>query len=282
MSQAPIQKLVILTAGLGTRFFPVTKAIPKAMLPILDKPIIQLLVEEAESCGIKEIAIVISEGHESIIRHFTPNEGLEKILVTRGKTELIAEMQRVESMANFHFIVQDEPMGDGHALLCAQEFLGDEPFAVLFGDDLIDHETPALKQLLETYQSLGTPVLCTQEVKTEELSSYGVLDPGPNSENDKNLEIRGLVEKPTPAQAPSNWGIIGKYICTPQVLHTLKESQSSHPDGELRLIDAFIRMLRKGLPLHARKIQGTRFDTGSKEGWLAANLHYAKKDKILT
>ena len=276
----PVQKVVILAAGLGTRFFPMTKVVPKAMLPILNKPVIQYLVEEAIASGIREIIIVTGSGKRTIEEHFDPNYELERDLVARGKQDLLSELQKIERVAKFVYVPQIDALGDGHALLCAKELLEGEPFAVLFGDDIIDGHKPALAQLLEVYEKTGTSVLCTQRVPKENISNYGVI--GIAAQEGSRLQVASLIEKPTHKEAPSDYGIIGKYICTPDVLEALDRSLSSKPDGEIRLIDGFRTLLSEGKQIFALEVEGQRYDTGTAWGLLEANLAFAKKDQELS
>ncbi len=272
----PVRKAVILAAGLGTRFFPMTKVIPKPMLPILNKPVIQYLVEEVLASGIQEIIIVTGFGKRSIEEHFDPNYELEQDLINRGKGELLQELHTIEEQVHLAYVPQLEARGDGHALLCAKDLLGNEPFAVLFGDDIIDGPRPALAQLLEVYEKTGSSVLCTERVPKERISSYGVISPG--QIDGRQIQVTGLVEKPAPENAPSDLGIIGKYICTPNVLEALARSQSSQPDGEIRLIDGFRTLLSEGKAISALEVEGHRYDTGTPKGLLEANIAFAKKD----
>lgn len=273
-----VQKAVILAAGLGTRFLPITKAIPKAMLPILNKPVIQYLVEEAVSAGIREIIIVTGIGKRAIEEHFDPSYELEHELRSRGKEDLLEEVQKLEKAARFVYVPQNEARGDGHALLCARELLDDEPFAVLFGDDIIDGPQPALSQLLSLYKEVEAPVICTERVPKERISSYGVI--GVTSQEGRRIQVASLVEKPRPEEAPSEFGIIGKYICTPSVLEALARSEASHPDGETRLIDGFRTLLSEGNSLYAWEVEGIRYDTGTPQGLLEANIAFAKKNLL--
>lgn len=273
----PIKKVVILAAGLGTRFLPMTKAIPKAMLPILDKPVIQYLVEEALDSGIREIIIVTGMGRRAIEEHFDHSYELEHELKKRGKEELLEELERIEKKARFVYVRQENAHGDGHAILCAKDILGEEPFAVLFGDDIVDGPRPALKQLLEVYEKTASPVLCVEKVPDDKLSNYGVIQI--EKEGDSPMTVTGLVEKPAPEAAPSSYGIIGKYVCTPEILVHLEESESSHPDGEIRLIDGLRTHLEAKGQIHAITVEGTRHDTGTPLGLLEANIAFALKDQ---
>lgn len=278
----PVKKAVILAAGLGTRFLPMTKVVPKAMLPILNKPVIQYLVEEALASGIHEIIIVTGIGKRTIEEHFDPSYELEHELRSRGKEDLLEEVQKLEKAAHFVYVPQNEAKGDGHALLCAKELLDDEPFAVLFGDDIIDGPEPALTQLLSLYKETESPVLCTEHVPKERISNYGVI--GVASQEGRRIQVASLIEKPKPEEAPSNYGIIGKYICTPAVLSALirseyaQRSESQYKKEELRLIDGFRTLLAEGQALYALEVEGTRYDTGTPLGLLEANIAFAKKD----
>ena len=277
MSQK-IRKAVFPAAGFGTRFLPVTKALPKEMLPILDKPVIQYLVEEAVASGIEEIIIITGRGKRAIEDHFDHSFELEHNLVEKEKHDLLKLVQDIEKLAKFIYVRQAQPLGDGHAILCAREIVGDEPFAVLFGDDIIDSKTPALSQLIEVYNKTGTSVICTEKVAKENISSYGVIDP--LSQNGRVMEVKGLVEKPKAEDAPSNFGIVGKYICTPDIF-TFLENSTPSSQGEIKLIDGFRAMLADGQKIHALEVEGTRYDTGNKWGLLQANIAYAMKDPEL-
>lgn len=272
-----IKKVVILTAGLGTRFLPMTKAIPKAMLPILNKPVIQYLVEEAINSGIKEIVIVAGFGKRTIEEHFDRSFELEHELKKRGKLKLLNDLRKLEKKVRIFYVHQEEALGDGNAILCAEKFIQNEPFAVLFGDDIIDSKVPALKQMLQTYKKTGAPVLCVEKVNKKDLSSYGVI--GVKTQEGRLIQINSLIEKPSPKKAPSDYGIIGKYICTPEILKSLKKSTGNYKDGEIRLIDGLRTYLKSKKPIYALKVEGTRFDTGNQFGLLAANVHFAMKDK---
>lgn len=268
-----ISKAVILTAGLGTRFLPMTKVIPKAMLPIGNKPVIQYLVEEAVASGITDILFVNGRGHRMIEDHFSHSAELAEELKKAGKSDLLEELERIEKLAHFTYTIQEEPRGDGHALLLARHWVGSEPFAVLFGDDIVDGPTPALAQILQIYEKYGCPVLSIQPVEPKKITSYGVIEP--ISSNGPLHQISRLVEKPKPEEAPSNLGIIGKYICPPEIFAAIEAATPSR-DGELRLIDGLIHLLKQGNAIHALEIEGTRFDTGTQNGLLEAQNHFAK------
>ena len=266
-----IKKAVLPVAGMGTRFFPATKVIPKELLPIVDKPVIQYLVEEAVESGIEEIIFVISEGKECILQHFQEDKKLEEILEKRGKKDVLEKILPLHKMAKFSHVYQDEPRGDGHAILCAQEKVGNEPFLVLFGDDVIQNDVPAAKQLMSHFN--GESLIAVEHINKEETGSYGIIDPIHQSDN--LYQVKGMVEKPKPEEAPSNLGVIGKYICPPEIFSALK-SAKPEGDGEIRLIDGFIELL-KSQKIWACVIEGERFDTGKPEGLIAANNAFFKK-----
>ncbi len=270
----PVKKAVILCAGLGTRFFPMTKVVPKAMLPLVDRPIIQHLVEEAVASGINEILIVRGPNQEVIEEHFRPNPVLEKELRARGRMDALASIQTIGENTQIFFAVQEHALGDGHALMFAKDFVGSEPFAVLFGDDVIDSIEPGLKQLLKVYDAKGSTVLACEPVPREKIGSYGVVEPG--EREGRLATVKGLVEKPQPEDAPSNLGVVGKYVCTNDVLAALETAEAGHADQELRLIDAFIVLLKEGKNIHALEMQGDRYDTGKPEGLLQANIRLSQ------
>ncbi|MEK9132901.1 MAG: UTP--glucose-1-phosphate uridylyltransferase GalU [Patescibacteria group bacterium] len=270
-----IRKAVFPAAGFGTRFLPVTKAQPKEMLPIVDKPVIQYLVEEAVAAGIEEIIIVTGRGKRSIEDHFDYSYELEKTLVERGKSNLIKEVRKIAEMAKFVYVRQPRPLGDGHAILCAKEVIGNEPFAVLFGDDLVDSKVPAIKQLMDVYEKTGAPVMALEKIDKKNSKKYGIVDP--KKRDGRLVEIKDLVEKPDPKSAPSDLAIIGKYILTPEVLEALERAEKGK-DGEIRLINAFQLLLGK-TPLYGYEIEGRRYDTGDKLGFLEATIDYALKRK---
>lgn len=268
-----IRKAVFPAAGFGTRFLPVTKAQPKEMLPIVDKPVIQYLVEEAVASGIEEIIIITGRGKRAIEDHFDYSFELEHTLVEKNKHALLETVRKVSNLAKFVYVRQQQPLGDGHAILCAKELLGDEPFAVMFGDDIVDSKTPALKQLMNIYEETGSPVIGLTQVPKENTSSYGVVDP--KISNGRMHELKGLVEKPKPEDAPSNLAIIGKYIVTPGALKALENAKPS-PDGEIRLIDGFREFIKTD-KIFGYELEGKRYDTGNKFGLIQATIDFALK-----
>ncbi|MFA5829587.1 MAG: UTP--glucose-1-phosphate uridylyltransferase GalU [Candidatus Gracilibacteria bacterium] len=274
-----IRKAVFPAAGFGTRFLPVTKSQPKEMLPIVDKPVIQYLVEEAVASGIEEIIIVTGRGKRSIEDHFDYSFELEHTLVEKGKHSLLKEVRAISKLAKFIYVRQPMPLGDGHAILCAKEVVGNEPFAVLFGDDIVDYKVPALKQLIDVYNKTGCSVLGLQEIDPKESENYGMIKAKKGSSHDRLCEIEKLVEKPSPEKAPSNLGIIGKYIVTPEIIEALEKAKPSH-GGEIRLIDGFSQLLKKQ-KIYGYEIMGKRYDTGTKMGLITATIDFALKRKDL-
>lgn len=272
-----IRKAVFPAAGFGTRFLPVTKAQPKEMLPIVDKPVIQYLVEEAVASGIEEIIIVTGRGKRAIEDHFDYSYELEQTLVERGKRELIKEVRAIAEMAKFIYVRQPKPLGDGHAILCAKEVIGNEPFAVLFGDDLVDSRVPALKQLIDIYEKKHAPVIALEKIDKKDSKKYGIIE---SEKSEGRLHrIKSLVEKPASNEAPSNLAIIGKYILTPEIWEALERVEKGK-DGEIRLINAFQLLVGK-MPLYGYEIEGRRYDTGDKLGFLQATIDFALKRKDL-
>ncbi|MFO0781189.1 MAG: UTP--glucose-1-phosphate uridylyltransferase GalU [Candidatus Gracilibacteria bacterium] len=272
-----IRKAVFPAAGFGTRFLPVTKSQPKEMLPIVDKPVIQYLVEEAVASGITEIIIVTGRGKRSIEDHFDFSFELEHTLVEKGKHSLLKEVRDIARLAKFVYVRQPMPLGDGHAILCAKEVVGDEPFAVLFGDDIVDHKTPAIKQLMNVYEKTGSSVMALQQIDRKESESYGMIKA--KSSKGRLHEVEKLVEKPKPATAPSNLAIIGKYVVTPEIIAALEKAKPSH-SGEIRLIDGFME-LQKKQKIYGYEVEGKRYDTGTKLGLLTASIDFALKRKDL-
>ncbi len=273
---AKVRKAVFPAAGLGTRFLPATKAQPKEMLPIVDKPIIQYGVEEALHSGIQNIIIVTGRGKSAIEDHFDVSFELEYLLESRNKRNLLSIVHGISDMINVSYIRQKEALGLGHAVLRAMELVGDEPFSVVLADDLIDSETPCLRQLLDVYGFFGAPVLAVMEVPRDKISSYGCIDAEPvhhNGSTDRVYRIRDLVEKPDPSVAPSNLAIIGRYVLTPEIFDSLQAIEPGS-GGEIQLTDALKHLLRSR-PIYAYRFEGTRYDAGDKLGFLKATVEYA-------
>ncbi|HXB67535.1 MAG TPA: UTP--glucose-1-phosphate uridylyltransferase GalU [Candidatus Acidoferrales bacterium] len=273
---ATVRKAVFPAAGLGTRFLPATKAQPKEMLPIVDKPIIQYGVEEAIRSGIQNIIIVTGRGKSAIEDHFDVSFELEYLLETRKKSDLLAIVRNISDMIDVSYVRQKEALGLGHAVLRAMELVGNEPFAVVLADDLIEAGTPCLRQLLDIYNFFGAPVLAVMEVPRESISLYGCIDAEPvlhNGSSDRLFRIRDLVEKPKVEEAPSNLAIIGRYVLTPEIFGSLKAIDPG-AGGEIQLTDALRHMLRSR-PIYAYRFEGTRYDAGDKLGFLKATVEYA-------
>jgi len=269
-----IRKAIIPAAGLGTRFLPATKAMPKEMLPIIDKPGIQYIVEEAVAAGIEDILIVTGKGKRAIEDHFDSSYELEQNLLSKGKLDLLSEVQKPSELIDIHYIRQKEPRGLGHAIWCARKFIGDEPFAVLLGDDIVQSEVPCLKQMMDVYDRVQGSVLAVKKVPDDEVSRYGIVDPDPaGGDGERILKVRGVVEKPSPERAPSNVAIIGRYILTPAIFDIL-ETQDVGAGGEIQLTDAIYRLMRDE-SVYAYKFQGTRYDTGEKLGYLKTIIDFA-------
>jgi UTP--glucose-1-phosphate uridylyltransferase len=273
---AKVRKAVFPAAGLGTRFLPATKAQPKEMLPIVDKPIIQYGVEEAMQSGIQNIIIVTGRGKTAIEDHFDVSFELEYLLESRKKKELLAIVHSISDMINVSYIRQKEALGLGHAVLRASELVGDEPFATVLADDVIDAETPCIRQLLDVYSFFCAPVIAVMEVPKEAISAYGCIDGEPvhhNGSSDRVFRIRDLVEKPKASEAPSNLAIIGRYILMPEIFESLQAIDPG-AGGEIQLTDALRHMLRSR-PVYAYRFEGTRYDAGDKLGFLKATVEFA-------
>lgn len=267
-----IRKAVFPVAGLGTRFLPATKAMPKEMLPVVDKPLIQYAVEEAFASGIEQIIFVTGRNKGALEDHFDHSCELETTLKSRGKDRLFSEVQSVVPPAGtIIYTRQNEPLGLGHAIWCARDVVGDEPFAVLLADDLIRAEKPVLKQMIEAYDETQSSIIAVIEVDKEETSKYGILD----AENVGNglIRVKGLVEKPDPEVAPSNIAIIGRYILTPQIFRLLGEKKFG-AGGEIQLTDAMAKLLKQQ-GIYGYRFKGTRFDCGDKAGFQMANIAYS-------
>jgi len=279
---AKVRKAVFPAAGLGTRFLPATKAQPKEMLPIVDKPIIQYAVEEAVHSGIRNIIIVTGRGKSAIEDHFDVSFELENLLETRGKKELLAIVRGISDMINISYVRQKEALGLGHAVLRASELVGQEPFATVLADDVIEADPPCLRQLLDIYGFFAAPVVAVMEVPRENISAYGAIDAEPVSHNgtrDRVYRIRDLVEKPKAAEAPSNLAIIGRYVLTPEIFDSLAAIDPGS-GGELQLTDALKHLLRTR-PLYAYRFEGTRYDAGDKLGFLKATVEFALRRRDL-
>lgn len=268
-----IRKAVIPAAGLGTRFLPATKAVPKEMLPIVDKPTIQYIVEEAISSGIDDILIITGRNKSSIEDHFDRSVELEYNLSEHGKQELLAEVQKISSMINIHTVRQKDPKGLGHAVYCAKSFVGDEPFAVLLGDDVVDNPEPCLKQMMDVYDELNATILGVQEVAWENVNKYGIVSG--QKKRDRLYTVSDLVEKPAVDKAPTNVAILGRYIITPEIFDIL-ENTGSGVGGEIQLTDA-LRVLAQKQQMYAYIFEGRRYDVGSKIGFLEATVDFALK-----
>jgi UTP--glucose-1-phosphate uridylyltransferase len=275
MSKAKVRKAVFPAAGLGTRFLPATKAQPKEMLPLVDKPIIQYGVEEAIHSGITNIIMITGRGKTAIEDHFDVSFELEHLLESRKKKDLLATVRQVSDLINVSYTRQKEARGLGHAVLCARELVGGEPFATVLADDVIDAETPCIRQLLDVYEFFGAPVLAVMEVPKESISSYGCIDAEPVSHNgthSKVYRIRDLVEKPPMNEAPSNLAIIGRYILTPDIFESIDRIDVG-AGGEIQLTDALKHQLRSR-PIYALKFDGKRYDAGDKLGFLKATVEF--------
>ena len=267
-----IRKAIIPAAGLGTRFLPATKAQPKEMLPIVDKPAIQYIIEEAIASGIEEILIITGRNKRSIEDHFDRSLELEMQLKAQGKYELLGMIEEI-SKITIHFIRQKEAKGLGHAVLCAKQFVGNEPFAVLLGDDIVDSKVPCLKQLVKVHNDLGGSVLGVQQVPQQKVSSYGIVKP---KELKPNLwQAMDLVEKPSIEEAPSNLAVLGRYILDGEIFEILEHTKPGR-GGEIQLTDAICELAGKK-PVYAFAFEGRRYDIGDKEGFLEATVEYALK-----
>ena len=267
-----IRKAIIPAAGLGTRFLPATKAQPKEMLPIVDKPTIQYIIEEAIASGIEEILIITGRNKKCIEDHFDKSVELELELKKNNKTELLELVQDISEMVDIHYIRQKEPKGLGHAIRCAKTFVGDEPFAILLGDDIVyNPEKPCLKQLMDCYDEYKTSILGVQTVVKEDVSKYGIVD-GIQIE-DRVCKVKGLVEKPTVKEAPSNTAILGRYIVTPRIFDILDNTKPGK-GNEIQLTDALLQLIKEEA-MYAYNFEGRRYDVGDKLGYLEATVEYA-------
>jgi UTP--glucose-1-phosphate uridylyltransferase len=272
-----VRKAVFPAAGLGTRFLPATKAQPKEMLPLVDKPLIQYGIEEALASGIDNIIVITGRGKNAIEDHFDISFELEKILEQRGETELLKIVKKISDMINVSYVRQKEALGLGHALLTARELIGNEPFACFLGDDIIDSEVPCMKQLLNVFNEKNHPVVAIEEVSPDHVSSYGIIA---GKQIDEDLyEITDMIEKPSRNDAPSNLAIIGRYVLTPDLFDALLKVEADHK-SEIQLTNG-LKILLKDRPIFGYKFKGTRYDAGNKLGFLKATVEFALKRKDL-
>ena len=272
-----VRKAVFPAAGLGTRFLPATKASPKEMLPLVDKPLIQYVVEEAVDSGVESVIIVTGRGKAAIEDHFDVSFELEKLLEARGKKAELKAMRAISEMARVSYVRQQEALGLGHAVFQARDLVGNEPFAVMLSDDIIDSKTPALRQLLDVYEKYDAPVIGTMQVAGQAISRFGVIDG--EEVADGVYKIRDMVEKPSFADAPSDLAIIGRYVLTPDIFDEIEKTRPG-AIGEIQITDA-MRSLLKQRPFYAVRFEGTRYDAGDKLGFLIATVEFALKHEDL-
>ncbi|MDW2876627.1 MULTISPECIES: UTP--glucose-1-phosphate uridylyltransferase GalU [Bacillaceae] len=268
-----IKKAVIPAAGLGTRFLPATKAQPKEMLPIVDKPTIQYIIEEAVESGIEDIIIVTGRNKRAIEDHFDKSVELEMLLDRTGKEEMLEVVEKISNLVDIHYVRQKEPLGLGHAVLCARKFIGNEPFAVLLGDDIVDSEVPALKQMIDQYNTVQSSILGCNEVPRSEVNKYGIVDY--SDQSGQLYKVKSLVEKPAVEEAPSTQAIVGRYLLTPAIFDML-ETIKPDKKGEIQLTDAIDKLLESE-SIYSYILQGSRYDVGDKFGFLQASIDYALK-----
>ncbi|MFP3123358.1 UTP--glucose-1-phosphate uridylyltransferase GalU [Ectobacillus funiculus] len=266
-----VRKAIIPAAGLGTRFLPATKAMPKEMLPIVDKPTIQYIIEEAVESGIEDIIIVTGKGKRAIEDHFDHSFELEQNLLEKGKFSLLDEVQKSSKLADVHYIRQKEPKGLGHAIWCARKFIGNEPFAVLLGDDIVKADKPCLRQMIEQYERYNASVIGVQHVPDHEVSRYGIVDG--KVVGDRFYNVNNLVEKPKEEEAPSNLAIMGRYVLSPRIFEILN-NQEPGAGGEIQLTDA-IAQLNQHEAVYAYDFEGVRYDVGEKMGFIQTTIEFA-------
>ena len=269
-----VRKAIIAAAGWGTRFLPVTRSQPKEMLPLVNKPLIQYAVEEAINSGIEQVILITAMGKHAIEDYFDRSFELEYVLEQKGETELLQEMRRLSNLVNICYIRQKEQLGLGHAILIARDIIADEPFAVLLPDDVIDSRVPALKQMIEVYEQRGTSVIAVERVSAQDTVKYGIIEPKEISH--RLYQVLSLAEKPEPQEAPSDLGIVGRYILMPEIFDAL----AATPPGrikEIQLTDALQRLLKQQV-ISACEFEGVRYDTGTPSGWLEATIALALKD----
>ncbi len=272
-----VRKAIIPAAGLGTRFLPATKAQPKEMIPIVDKPTIQYIVEEAAAAGIEDILIISGRNKRAIEDHFDKSYELEEELHRKGKQDLLSVVEDISNIANIHYIRQKEAKGLGHAIYCAKSFIGNEPFAVLLGDDIVDSKTPCIKQLMNVYNEYQTTILGVQKVPLQAVSKYGII--AGNQIDERVYKVKGLVEKPEIEQAPSNIAILGRYIISPRIFDFL-ESATPGKNGEIWLTDALEQLMEREA-MYAYDFEGDRYDVGDRIGFLKATVEFALKREDL-
>ncbi len=272
---ATVRKAVFPAAGLGTRFLPATKAQPKEMLPLVDKPIIQYVVEEAVASGLTNIIIVTGRGKNAIEDHFDVSYELEHLLAERGKLALLEQVRSISNLITVSYVRQGESLGLGHAVLMARDLVGDEPFAVMLGDDIIDNVVPCMRQMIDVFEQHQDPVIAVHRVPRDEISAYGVIDGEPQPENDRVFRLRDMVEKPSAADAPSDLAIIGRYILTPDIFDALEQTPVDSK-GEIQLTNG-LRRLAATRSLWGYRFEGIRHDAGDKLGFLKATVEFALK-----
>lgn len=269
-----VRRAIIPAAGLGTRFLPATKAQAKEMLPVVDKPTIQYIVEEAVASGIEEIIIIIGRGKRSIEDHFDKSYELEDALLKKEKLDILKEVQQISSLATIYYVRQKEPKGLGHAILCAQSFIGNEPFAILLGDDIVMSETPCLKQLIDVFEYSNSSVVAVQSVPEKDISKYGIIKPKGTMIQPNLFSIDCLVEKPKKEDAPSRYAIMGRYVLRPEIFKILNKLPVDQASNELQLTDA-INELNKEQAVLAYNFEGKRYDIGDKVGFIKATIDFA-------
>lgn len=273
-----IRKAVFPAAGLGTRFLPATKASPKEMLPLVDKPLIQYSVEEAVACGIESILIITGRDKTAIEDHFDISFELEQVLKDKGKDEMFEQVRAIANIARISYTRQQQALGLGHAIYQAKDFVGNDAFAVLLADDIVDAEKPALQQLIEVYEKFNAPVIATMQIQDETISRFGVIDADEVEEG--VFKIKDIVEKPKFENAPSDMAVIGRYIFTPELFEAIEKTEAG-AGGEIQVADAMRILLEKDFPFYAVKLEGTRHDAGDKLGFLIATVEFALKREDL-
>ena len=272
-----VRKAVIPAAGLGTRFLPATKALPKEMLPIVDIPTIQYIIEEAVKSGIEEILVITNSNKHCMENHFDKSYELEERLTSSGKMAEVKMINEIANLANIYYVRQKEPKGLGHAILCAKSFIGNEPFAILLGDDVVVNKDsrPALKQLIDAYEGVGASVVGVQTVAKEQVHKYGIVEPDKRhkTKNERLVKLSGMIEKPKAEDAPSNYAVLGRYVLTPEIFPLL-ETQQTGAGGEIQLTDAICRLLDTQA-VYAYDFEGVRYDVGDKFGFIKATIDFA-------